>query len=235
LRLTISSTVLLAILLVPLALVGLWAGYSWWMMPAPGSLPFGKDVAHVNRLVGDWLLARSFPQPKCGGRAEGGFVYRDEQEKRVDGIFAWVDESGEKHYVDDQAEIPERFQKTAKVDSLPVVAVYHGEFSPLRKSAAGVRPRVAARPISARGSVKAVVYTAEWCSACKATKAFLRGQGVIVEERDIDKDPRALAELVGLAGENPSIPVTMIGKKVIGGFDEAALKKALQDEIARGP
>jgi glutaredoxin len=227
--------VLLALLLLPLALVGLWAGYSTWIMRSSDSPPYGKDVLHLNRVAGDWLLARSFPQPKCGGRAEGGFVYNEAQDKRVDGIFAWVDEQGEKHYVDDQGEIPERYRASAKVDSLPTVTVYHGEFSPLRTSTAGVKARVAARPVSARGSLKAVVYTAEWCGACKATKAFLRGQGVIVEERDIDKDPRALAELVGLAGENPSIPVTLIGKKVIGGFDQKELQKAVQDEIARGP
>jgi hypothetical protein len=40
------------------------------------------------------------------------------------------------------------------------------------------------------------------------------------------KGPQGNAALVKLAGEDAGIPVTVIGKKVIGGFDEAALRAA---------
>jgi glutaredoxin len=50
---------------------------------------------------------------------------------------------------------------------------------------------------------------------------------VAVEERDIDRDPRALAELVAIAGKDAAIPVTVIGKKAVGGFDPAELRNAL--------
>jgi glutaredoxin len=223
------------LLLLPLVVAGAWAGCSACIMPQPGSYPMGADLAHVNRVVGEWLLARSFPQPKCGGRGQESLESYMSDEKiggDVGEVYSWKDEHGEVHYVDDPGDVPERYRQGSKVDALPELATYHGEYSRLRTSTAGIKPIAPTRPVSVRGQVKAVVYSAEWCTACKATKAFLRGMGVTVDERDIDKDPRSLAELVALAGQDASIPVTLIGKKAIGGFDQEALRKAVNAELA---
>ncbi|MBI5548473.1 MAG: glutaredoxin family protein, partial [Deltaproteobacteria bacterium] len=130
---------------------------------------------------------------------------------------------------DDTAEIPAGYRDSARIDSLPTLDVYRGEFSKVRRSFADVKPQKP-RPadVSMAGRLKAVVYTAEWCTACRSAKKLLRSLGVTVDERDIDKDALAVAELASIAGQDAAIPVTIIGKKVIGGYDEAELRKAVE-------
>ena len=130
------------------------------------------------------------------------------------------------HLTDEEGRVPERHRAGSKVRTLPLLTVYRGEYSRLPGGAAAVSP-AAPRPSAPGGGARAVVYSAAWCGACKKTKAWLAEQGVSVEERDIDRDPRALSELVSIAGQNPSIPVTVIGGKAVGGFDPEELRRAL--------
>lgn len=190
-------------------------------------------MRRLNREAGQWLLDRSSPLPDCptddgatadhGERSGGG---AEKAREPVEGIYRWTDQQGVTHFVDEEERVPEGHRAGAKVHSLPLLTVYHGQFSRLRRSAGGVAP-AEPRPSAPGAGARAVVYSAEWCGACRKTKAWLRQRGVAVEERDIDKDPRALAELVAIAGKDPAIPVTVIGGKAVGGFDPAELGSAL--------
>ena len=175
----------------------------------------GAFVREQNRAAGRWLRERNAPRPKC----QPDEVVRSAD---VKGLYSWTDAEGV-HYVEDPAQVPEKYRASSKVDALPSLQTYSGAYSRLKTSNRGVKPALKVEPAKAT----AVVYSAEWCGACKDTKAFLKSLGVSVEERDIEKDPKANAELVKLAGEDAGIPVTVIGKKVIGGFDEAALRAAV--------
>ncbi|HEY3446798.1 MAG TPA: glutaredoxin family protein [Myxococcales bacterium] len=213
-RVQLSSVLTLA-----LVLAGLFVAF-WVLMtlaPAETANGFsgGTYVREQNRAAGRWLRERNAPRPKCGP---------DEVVRAADveGLYSWTDESGV-HYVEDPSQVPEKYRSGSKVDALPVLQTYSGAYSRLKTSNRGVKP--AERIEAAKAT--AIVYSAEWCGACKDTKAFLKSLGVTVEERDIEKDPKANAELVKIAGEDAGIPVTVIGKKVIGGFDEAALRAAV--------
>lgn len=202
-----------------LTLVGLLAAF-WLVLtlvPAQTATGFsgGTFVREQNRRAGRWLRERSAPRPQC--EPDGTVRAAD-----VEGVYSWTDASGV-HYVEDPSLVPEKYRAGAKVDALPVLQTYSGAYSRLKTSNRGVKPAEKIEPARAT----AVVYSAQWCSACKDTKAYLGSLGVTVDERDIEKDPKANAELVKLAGEDAGIPVTVIGKKVIGGFDPAALKAAL--------
>ena len=144
----------------------------------------------------------------------------------VEGLFRWTDRKGVVHFVDEVERVPEPHRAAARIRSLPLLTVYHGQYSRLRPGAANVAP-AEPRPSAPGAGARAIVYSAEWCGACKKTKAWLAEQGVAVEERDIDRDPRALAELVAIAGKDAAIPVTVIGGKAVGGFDPAELRSAL--------
>jgi len=149
-------------------------------------------------------------------------------EGSVGEMYSWTDESGETHYSDDLGAVPEAKRAGAKVDSLPKLEVYRGEYSRIKAATlANVTPAAPRHAAAVKGRMTAIVYSAKWCGACKTTKAFLAEQGVVVDERDIDEDPKALSELVAIAGKDAAIPVTIIGKKVIGGFDEPALTEAI--------
>ncbi len=183
-------------------------------------------MRRLNRRAGQWLLLRAAPLPDCEAGAGAA---------EVTGLYRWTDERGVEHFVGDEALVPERHRAGARIRSLPPLTVYRGEFSRLRPGAAGVTP-AAPTPRAPEAGARAVVYSAAWCEACKKTKAWLAARGVAVEERDVEKDPAALAELVALAGKDPAIPVTVIGRKVVGGFDPAALRGALEARpAADGP
>jgi hypothetical protein len=58
-------------------------------------------------------------------------------------------------------------------------------------------------------------------------KEFLSRAGRSFTVKDVDVDPRAYDELVALGVM--TIPATVVGGRVILGFDEPALRAALED------
>ena len=213
-------------------LLGCWAGLSLLDPARAAQVPGGAAVRRVNRDVGQWLLDRSTPLPDCpadaaaagaGQPRAGGAA---DPREAVEGLYRWTDEKGLTHFTDEEERVPERYRAASKVRALPLLTVYHGEYSRLPGATAAVSP-AAPRPSGPGAGARAVVYSAAWCGGCKKTKAWLAEQGVAVEERDIDRDPRALSELVAIAGQNPSIPVTVIGGQAVGGFDPDGLRRAL--------
>jgi len=71
-----------------------------------------------------------------------------------------------------------------------------------------------------------IVYTTQTCPWCKKVKAFLKANKVAFKEKDAS-DEKIAKELVEKSGQM-GVPVTLIGKEVIVGFDEDKLKKALK-------
>ncbi|HEU4385551.1 MAG TPA: glutaredoxin domain-containing protein [Anaeromyxobacteraceae bacterium] len=212
---------------------GGWLGLSSLDPSRAAQVPGGVRVRRLNGALGQWLVDRSVPLPDCpdddsvasgaGQPRAGGAT---DPREVVEGLYRWTDAKGVAHYTDEEERVPKPHRAGSKVRTLPLLTVYHGEYSRLPGGASAVTP-AAPRP-SARGSgARAVVYSAAWCGACKKTKAWLAEQGVAVEERDVDRDPRALSELVAIAGKNPSIPVTVIGGRAVGGFDPDELRRAL--------
>lgn len=76
-----------------------------------------------------------------------------------------------------------------------------------------------------------VVYKTAWCGVCKKVEAYLKRKGVDYEAKDIEKDPRAAAELQAKASaqgvRTGSVPVIDVGGQLIVGFDRARLEKLL--------
>ncbi len=70
------------------------------------------------------------------------------------------------------------------------------------------------------------IYTTPYCSFCKLTKEFLKEKKVKYKEIDVSEDEKAAREMVEISGQM-GVPVTVINKKIIVGFDEEELEKAL--------
>lgn len=214
-------------------LAGGWAGLSLLDPSRAAQVPGGVTVRRLNGALGQWLVDRSAPLPDCpddaavasaAGQPRAGGA--PDPREAVEGLYRWTDERGVTHFTDEEERVPERHRAGSKVRTLPLLTVYHGEHSRLPGGASAVSP-AAPRPSAPGPGARAVVYSAAWCAACKKTKAWLAEQGVAVEERDVDRDPRALSELVAIAGKNPSIPVTVVGGRAVGGFDPDELRRAL--------
>jgi glutaredoxin-like protein NrdH len=78
--------------------------------------------------------------------------------------------------------------------------------------------------------IKPKLYTLSTCVHCKATKRFLKENGIEFDYKDVDKldgeeRDEVRNEVMRLSGGR--FPTIVIGKKVIVGFHEDQLKEAL--------
>lgn len=84
-------------------------------------------------------------------------------------------------------------------------------------------------PAAARPSV--IIYGASWCGPCHQAAAYLKRRGVAFIEKDIEEDRMAAREMqtklasAGMRGG--SIPVIDVRGKMLVGFDERAMDRAL--------
>lgn len=130
--------------------------------------------------------------------------------------YQFVDPSGGVRFVERLEEVPERWRANVgfvKLDVAPPLTP--GDAARARESqvarAGGVQ-RVSAGASSAR----VVLYSADWCGACRKAKRYLTRKGVAYEERDVD-DPAVAAELLRKTGSR-SIPVIDVDGRVLTGF-----------------
>ncbi len=98
----------------------------------------------------------------------------------------------------------------------------------LAPKAADSAPPVAARPT-------VIIYGASWCGPCHQAAAYLKRRGVPFIEKDIEEDRGAAREMqsklasAGMRGG--SIPVIDVRGKVLVGFDERAMDRALSQAL----
>jgi glutaredoxin len=76
------------------------------------------------------------------------------------------------------------------------------------------------------------VYSSNYCSACQMVKAYLAMKGYQYVEKNVSRDLEGRAELVALGFD--ATPVTVIGKRVVEGYDGDAIDSALA-ELALQP
>lgn len=71
------------------------------------------------------------------------------------------------------------------------------------------------------------IYTTPSCVYCKKAKAFFNEHQVAYTEKDVSNDSAAVQEMVQKSGQM-GVPVIDIDGAIIIGFDEEALREALQ-------
>lgn len=76
------------------------------------------------------------------------------------------------------------------------------------------------------------VYSSNYCSACQMVKAYLALKGFEYAEKNVSVDLNGRAELIALGFD--ATPVTVIGKRVVEGYDGEAIDAALA-ELALQP
>lgn len=95
------------------------------------------------------------------------------------------------------------------------------------QSAASVPPSAAQPPV--------IIYGASWCGPCHKAADYLKRRGVPFIEKDIEQDGSAAREMqaklasAGIRGG--SIPVIDVRGKVLVGFDERAMDRALSQTL----
>lgn len=88
------------------------------------------------------------------------------------------------------------------------------------------KQRQAEELAAARERVNVTVYYAEWCPACRSTRAYMRERGIRSVEHDIDKDSRARSRQ-RLLNPRGSIPTIDIEGQVLVGFDASEIERTI--------
>jgi len=128
-------------------------------------------------------------------------------------VYRWTDEKGRTHYGDkppaDRAAsaVQNRISSyagPAKVTSAPAAKVQRGD-----------------------GTATVTLYSAVWCKYCQQAKAFFARRGVRYAERDVDTaDARGEYDRLGARG----VPVILVGRQRMDGFDQGRLESMLRSE-----
>lgn len=75
---------------------------------------------------------------------------------------------------------------------------------------------------------KVKVYTTASCHYCHQVKEFLVEKGIEFDAYDVGQDKEAMQEMKKATGGARSVPVIVVGDKVIVGFDRPAVEDALK-------
>ncbi len=85
-----------------------------------------------------------------------------------------------------------------------------------------------------------ILFVTSWCPHCKRAEAWLKQNGTRFTKLDVERDTGARELLARLFRENQvpdeyanSVPVVAVGGKVLLGFDEAAVARALRERGTR--
>lgn len=85
---------------------------------------------------------------------------------------------------------------------------------------------------SAPTATPVTVYSTQSCSSCRELKRHLRDRGVLFEERDAS-DQRVWQQLVAIGATRgvrvDGVPVTLIGDRLVQGFNRGELDRALRE------
>jgi len=75
--------------------------------------------------------------------------------------------------------------------------------------------------------VKVKVYSTPTCPWCHKAKEYFKSKKIAFQDFDVSSDEKARNEMVDKSGQM-GVPVIIIGDKVIVGFDQGAIDKALK-------
>jgi len=78
-----------------------------------------------------------------------------------------------------------------------------------------------------RKMTKVKIYSTPTCQFCKRAKEFFKKHNVEYEDVNVAENEKSRDEMVEKSGQM-GVPVIEIGDKIIVGFDEQELKKALK-------
>ncbi|MEE8058054.1 MAG: glutaredoxin domain-containing protein [Pseudomonadales bacterium] len=71
------------------------------------------------------------------------------------------------------------------------------------------------------------MYATSWCPYCRKARTFFRQANIPFTEYDVEKSPRAYQQYEKISGRG--VPVIQVGNRTIQGFDEMAIRSALNE------
>ena len=133
--------------------------------------------------------------------------------------YQFVDARGNVRFVERLEDVPESWRANVgfvKMDGPPPLSPAQAAESRRQRLAKSGGVTIA----KASAGSNIILYSAEWCGACRKAKRYLGRQGVDFELRDID-NPAAARELQAKTGRR-AIPVLEVGGRIVTGFSAKA-------------
>ena len=132
-------------------------------------------------------------------------------------IYKWTDEQGQLHFSD---KAPEAVVVEAIGDQLIINSYQGSEVT----TTGFLDQRDALRREKARLKRPSVVmYSAVWCGVCKSARQFFKANKIPFSEYDVETSAKGKKDFARLKGRG--VPVILIGKKRMNGFDKARFKQ----------
>jgi glutaredoxin len=95
-----------------------------------------------------------------------------------------------------------------------------------KRASAPIEDDPAAADERSSASAEIILYSADWCGACRAAKSYMDQKGIEYDERNVD-EVRWRDEMQAKAGPG-GIPVFDIGGQILRGFSPQLLDQAIQ-------
>jgi glutaredoxin len=192
--------------------------------PVPLLVPIALLLTGCDTVAELWSAAESAGAEVTAERPEGWESIEDESSAtRL--YYQFVTEKGQVRFVERLDDVPEKLRAAVgfvKMDVPPPMSPGDAARARQEKRKQGGSARVASASAGAGGIV---LYSAEWCGACKKAKRYLARRGVDYEERDVD-NPHHAQELLRRTGQR-GIPVIDVGGRILTGFSSGSYDSLL--------
>lgn len=100
-------------------------------------------------------------------------------------------------------------------------------------SAAPVRQPTTAELQAAYHATPVLMFSTSWCPVCARARQFFHANGLKFEDRDVDADPQASAELKRRSGGKAIPLIDIDGQQLRPGFSEQATMQAVAASVER--
>ena len=124
-------------------------------------------------------------------------------------IYQWVDENGKRHFSD---------RKPASAAHVKTLELKPNSY---QKTSYDKIPN--SQDIKPPSAKSVVMYSASWCGYCRKARNYFNKHKITFVEYDVETTAKGKADYKKLKATG--VPVILIGKKRLNGFDERSFKR----------
>ena len=138
--------------------------------------------------------------------------------------YQFTDEKGRVRFVTSLQAVPEAWRDRVGFVELPSAPPSTPE--DMRRVQEARLNRIQVRSPEHRRSPEIIIYSADWCGACRAAKRYMDSEGIEYTERNVD-EPRWKEEMFAKAGPG-GIPVIDVEGNLMRGFSKGRLQALIE-------
>ncbi len=155
------------------------------------------------------------PLADAGERPEG-WQSLDDEGSAMRLYYQFVDARGRVRFVERIDDVPEAWRGSVGFVKMAVPPPLSPADAQQARRAQVARNGGAKVARASAGAPQIILYSADWCGACRKAKRYLDGKGIAYDERNVDV-PSVQQELLGKTGQR-GVPVIDVEGRIVTGF-----------------